>query len=804
MAWLNYASVLAQLEASGIDLGERGLLVDTARIVRCRVRDRKGSPGWYRVYSIESTDGSGRLLVGSFGVASGADPGAPQKILIDREDRPRLSAEQLAAIRAAQLADRRASEARQRAEWERCAMRATRWWRKCGSWSEESGESAYLTRKGLPPGRLYGARLSPGGNLVIPLQDVDGKTHGLQVIYHDPAIKARKGRDKDFAPAGLAKKGHFFVIGTVLSTGDALMCEGFATGATLHEATALPVVVAFDAGNLLPVAQAIRKAFPRLRVTICADDDYDWQQTGKANAGIAAAQAAAMAIQASVVFPIFPGERPLLTHKGPTDFNDLCCHPDGGLAMVARQVQASLSAAAKATPKQSTIRAAANGPGGGDSAAREPLRANISVEEALERWSLIYGAPNTFFDHHEHLLVAKSNVLDLLPDHGFRDWKRSGLRVARITEVGFDPAEKDERITCNLWGGWPTTPVAGKCDMLLDLLRFLCSAENNSQQAFEWVLKWLAYPIQHPGAKMRTALVFHGEQGGGKNLFFETYMAIYGDYGRVIDQNALEEKFNDCFSRKLFLVADEVVARNELYHLKGKLKGIITGEWIRINPKQVAAYDEKNHVNLVFLSNEYQPAVVEAGDRRHFIIWTPDAISQAFISEIAAEIAAGGRAALHHYLLHLDLGDFDEHAKPPMTDAKRAVQELSAGSIERFFAEWSGGDTDWPACPCSSGQLYRAYSRYSIARGEKPRSQNQLSGFVIKQRGWLVEHKHIFDTAHYSGQSKRARMVLPPESVLQHPGAGGSDDHRKRPDQKEAQWMTDCFFKFQAALGVDP
>ena len=92
---------------------------------------------------------------------------------------------------------------------------------------------------------------------------------------------------------------------------------------------------------------------------------------------------------------------------------------------------------------------------------------------------------------------------------------------------------------------------------------------------------------------MRTALIFHGPQGTGKNLFFEAIMAIYGEYGRIVGQAEIEDKFNDWASRKLFLIADEVVARQELYHVKNKLKSFVTGEWIRINPKNVAAHDER-------------------------------------------------------------------------------------------------------------------------------------------------------------------------------------------------------------------
>ncbi|MCK7495158.1 MAG: DUF5906 domain-containing protein [Comamonadaceae bacterium] len=111
---------------------------------------------------------------------------------------------------------------------------------------------------------------------------------------------------------------------------------------------------------------------------------------------------------------------------------------------------------------------------------------------------------------------------------------------------------------------------------------------------------------------MKTALVVHGLQRVGKNFFFESYMQIYGNYGQVIDQDALEDKYNDCFSRKLFLVADEVIARQEMYHVKNKLKGMISGTRIRINPKNVKSYWETNHCNIIFLSNENHAARARA------------------------------------------------------------------------------------------------------------------------------------------------------------------------------------------------
>lgn len=791
----NYDSVLQQITSAGLVIDRaRGLLVDQGGFERCKVEGRSGKPGWYRLYSLRGADG-GVLIVGSYGVSDWAanDHGAT-KIRLNRDQRKTLNVDQLAAERARIESDRKSEDARMLARQERAAAQASAWWRQCAP----SGRSSYLERKGFTPGALYGARCSPSGNTVIPVQDHAGRVWGLQVIYCDPEARRRKKRDKDFTP-GTVKRGHWFGIGSLAVGGVALVCEGFATGASLHEATGLPVVVAFDAGNLLPVALNLVERWRGMRLLFCADDDYDWQQNGKINAGIEAAKAAALATDGRVVWPEFPAIRPVGTHKGPTDFNDLHVHPSGGLHVVRAQIDASLSASGWRLSAAQGARVATVSEGAGDGG-RRPLRSNISIDEARERWVFVYGGNDLMFDRQEHVLVPRRDVMTLLPDHAWREWKRSGLEVCRLSEVGFDPGGKDQAVLCNLWGGWPTVPREGNCSSLLELLRFLCSDDPDGDGLYQWVLRWLAYPIQHPGAKMRSTLVFHGLQGAGKNLIFETVMAIYGEYGRVIDQSAIEDKYNDFASRKLFLVADEVVARSDLYHVKNKLKAMITGAWIRINPKHIAAYDERNHVNMVFLSNEYLPAVIEVGDRRHCVIWTPPSLSEEFYRECKAELNAGGREALHWFLLHLPLGDFDEHTKPPMTKAKSDVQELSAGSIERFVRDWIAGETNCPVCPCASGQVYLAYQRWCTARGEKARAQNHLSGYLGKQPGFSIQLKDCFKSASYGGASIRRRMVIPPESLL-HRAEVGATDYRKPASQTETQWITDCYYVFQAALG---
>ncbi len=145
-------------------------------------------------------------------------------------------------------------------------------------------DHAYLVQKSVPVNhlRLYHGDLciagrSVDGALVVPLQDVNGKLWSLEFICDDGT--------KRFLPGG-RKQGSYSQLGEITEV--ACLAEGYATGASVHQATNLAVVIAFDAGNLRPAAEALRKKYPHARIFICGDNDES--RTGQRKA-IEAAQA---------------------------------------------------------------------------------------------------------------------------------------------------------------------------------------------------------------------------------------------------------------------------------------------------------------------------------------------------------------------------------------------------------------------------------------------------------------------------------------------------------------------------------
>jgi len=416
-----------------------------------------------------------------------------------------------------------------------------------------------------------------------------------------------------------------------------------------------------------------------------------------------------------------------------------------------------------------------------------PSAADFQLRDMLKNFSLIYGT-ETAFDHVRRGILSLSALRAAASPDNHNIWLRSSARRTVLPEqVVFDPTGKsDPATTCNLWGGWPTTPKAGNCKLILELLEYLCSGEDNPREVFTWVLKWKAYPIQHPGAKMQTALLIHGTEGVGKNLAFGALRAIYERYGGSFGQTELESQFNGFASGKLFMVGNEVVNRAEKYHQQGRIKTMITETEWQINEKNLPRRLEANHCNFVFFSNRIDIAQLDPDDRRFCVIWTPASLSEKFYKDVADELRNGGVAALHHYLLHLDLGDFGPHTKPPLTRSKRELIALSLDSTERFFMAWRAGHIEVPFAPCRSEDLYAAYRLWTQAIGVLRAAPEYTMLATIGKKPGITKER----AWHYKpGTSIKTRstVVIPPGFT---PAEG----------QTSIAWITEKIAKFAEAL----
>jgi len=230
-----------------------------------------------------------------------------------------MSPTERAALKAASAAKSRERKAERAAAAEEAARRAADFWSRA---READRAHPYLVRKNILP---HGVR-QLGERLLVPVKDAGKELRGLQWISPPDA----DGRSRKVLGLGTAKTGCAYRIGKLGRV--AAIAEGFATAASIHEATGLCAFVAFDADNLLPVARALRAKCASVSLVFAADDD--WTTAG--NPGVTKARAAAQAVGSAVAIPAFGTDR----GERDTDFNDMAARY--GLAAVRRQIEEGL------------------------------------------------------------------------------------------------------------------------------------------------------------------------------------------------------------------------------------------------------------------------------------------------------------------------------------------------------------------------------------------------------------------------------------------------------------------------------
>jgi putative DNA primase/helicase len=222
-------------------------------------------------------------------------------------------AERIAVDRQIAISRAQADQER-KARYAAAASSALEIWKQAAQASEDH---PYLKRKGIKP---HGVKLSEG-KLVIPIR-IKSDICSLQFIAPDG--------EKRFLPSGQITGGYFSI-----GKPNDIICitEGFATGASVYEATGYAVAVAFNCGNLDNVTKAMRGKFPNAKLIVCADDDYKSLN----NPGHSAANLAAQNNGGMVAIPSFGDNRP----DNATDFNDM--HQHCGLAAVKQAIERAMA-----------------------------------------------------------------------------------------------------------------------------------------------------------------------------------------------------------------------------------------------------------------------------------------------------------------------------------------------------------------------------------------------------------------------------------------------------------------------------
>jgi len=633
----------------------------------------------------------------------------------------------------------------------------------------------YLVKKGIKP---HMARIDKSGWLLIPVHGVDGTIQSLQRIAPDG--------QKRFLSGGRMRHGHVW-MGEPKNAPVLLLCEGWATGSTLHQATGYPVCVCFSAGNLKPVAEMVRKSAFTSSARLLISGDDDTQTEG--NPGRAKATEAAQAVAAGVVFPILGG-----------DFNDMA--QDEELEAVRAQIEQALGGL-------QTIPAAFTAPALSGTDARDgthntrPLtelgsamrlldahdgniyyvhdaKAWLHWQDGAWNWDVDGAAvrclaaklPAQIYDEGgSHLADAqhyakwartsqKERTIDAVVSL-LKDFERVRLPLARVDadlyKVGLDngrvvldletgtarPAQQSDFITKSVH-----VTRLGDSAKALRWQAFLNQVFGGDAELIDWLKRCCGYLLTG-STKEQVFLFCFGLGANGKSVLADTLRFILGDYARAIAAETLTESKRQAGSATPDL-AELIGARLAMSAetedgaalAESLIKSLIAGDTMPARKLYMAPVQFTPQFKLMMLGN-HKP-VIRGNDygiwRRVRLIpfkrtFKPEERDPALLDKLKAEAA--------HILAWMVEGCLDWQRRG-LADVPATIQQATGeyqeeqDLIGRWLAECCRLS---PRDETSSTELYSNYKNWCLDNGLRPASNVSL-GRRLAERGFNSRKSH--------------------------------------------------------------
>jgi phage/plasmid primase-like uncharacterized protein len=451
-----------------------------------------------------------------------------------------------------------------------------------------------------------------------------------------------------------------------------LIAEGFATGASIHEATGECVAIAFNHGNMEKVGKALRSLHPSVELVFCADDD--WKTTDQngnlINPGLTSATKAAALYNARVAVPQFDDPR----GDRDVDFNDMAVLY--GLERVRDCIWGAKHE--ETAPEQEGVNLT-------DFNALMTAHAYIftptgdlwpteSVNSRLPPLALV--------DQHGNPVVDEDGKRKTIKASAWLDQNRP---VEQMTWCPGHPKLIHDRLVAS--GGWierrgvsvfnSYRPPKIKPGNKANAGKWFDHIRNVYPDDAEHIVKWLAHRVQKPHEKLNHALVLGGAQGIGKDTILEPAKFGVGHWNfQEASPQQLLGRFNG-FLESIILRLSEARDLGDVnrFAFYDHTKTIIAAppDVLQIDRKNMREYLSFNVVGVIITTNHKSDGIfLPADDRRHYVAWSEldrEDFNDDYWKDMWGWYEHGGVWDVVDYLMTYDLSGFDAKAPPPKTPA---------------------------------------------------------------------------------------------------------------------------------------
>ena len=316
----------------------------------------------------------------------------------------------------------------------------------------------------------------------------------------------------------------------------------------------------------------------------------------------------------------------------------------------------------------------------------------------------------------------------------------------------------------NAWTGWGTTPKKGNIAPWSTLMDSWFPEKEHRT----WFEQWLAYPLQHPGTKMTTAVVvWSPKQGTGKSLVGYTMREIYGRKNfSEIGQDDLHNNYTSWAENKQFIMGDEISGYDKRRDID-KLKQFITQETLMVKKKYIPEYEVPFCANFYFTSNHANAIFIERNDRRFFVHQIETELGSDWFINVYDKwlYRENGAAHLHHYLLNLNLDGVHHKAPAMITDSKIEMIEDNSNALTAFVDNLFAQREEFNREHKFAKDLMIYTSSQLFACFESSATHNQHNWYNVNSMGRALTQAGFKRKVLRINQDELHRVVIHPDYI---------------------------------------
>ena len=294
----------------------------------------------------------------------------------------------------------------------------------------------------------------------------------------------------------------------------------------------------------------------------------------------------------------------------------------------------------------------------------------------------------------------------------------------------------------NLWRGFAVKPAAGAWPLMQRHIAEVLA--DSDPAALDYIMKWSAWAVQHPGARAEAALVFRGSKGSGKGTFAHALRRMFGAHGlHVANSKHLVGAFNAHLRNALLLYADEAFWAGDKQG-ESTLKALITEATLTIEQKGVDAMQWHNRIHLIMTANAEWVVPASHDERRYAVFNVSEKYmgNEQYFRELYREIESGGLEAMLHDLKRVDLGKW--HPRQIIKTQALAEQKMQSMIPLQEWYESLLQEGHIPAAPKDTPDTAMIAYLLNHAREFAPRLK-ELNvvrlGRFLAQHGCIKLHK---------------------------------------------------------------